>query len=624
MRQMLAHLPSFAVMIDRERRFVWVNRLDETLTAEQVIGHKLDEFQHPDSLEQTVAALEQAFESGEHSTYQARAYGQGETETWYSTTIVPLPADSEGRQFALLLTVDVTERHRAEQALRDSESRFRKLTEASPDFIGMVDRDKRLIYVNRDPIGVSGIAMSDAPGALITDFVHEDERDRVLEVYERAFATGELGTYEARGALGEHTFEVRVIPMPTEGQAAEALVHAIDVTDARAASAERAKLEAQLQRAQRLETVGQLAGGVAHDFNNLLMVIQGNLESAIFAAKEGDDPLPDLERIDRAVERASNMTHRLLTIGRRQPRRPKRFELVEFCRETIQLLDRMMPESIVIKLSAGARRFPVQADRAEMQQVLINLCLNARDAIADVGTISVSVAELPSRADATSWVALRVADSGAGMDEATRQRAIEPFFTTKAAGKGSGLGLAMVHSIVTSNGGTFHLESQLGKGTTATLVLPQAEETTRPSTPPGAISSEREPKCKVLLAEDDADVRGAVVRMLERAGHEVIPAGDGQEAVELFRRHHASIPVAILDVVMPIMGGKDAYEQMININPRVRVLFSTGYAADALPQAFVESHQLRVIAKPYRAGTLLAAVREALEATASGPSNNPG
>ena len=615
MRQMLEHLPYFAVMIDRARRFVWVNRLDSTLDLSQVIGRRVDEFIHEEAAKVAVVAIERAFSEGVVVSYEARAYGEGEMETWYGSTVVPLPLDARGEQHALLLSVDVSERHRAERALRESERRFRRLTEASPDFIAIIDRDQVVRYLNRDASMHTGYPPDEVVGRRLTELVAPDDVERVRSTAEHVLVHQEPGACEARPLASESVFEVRVTPLQTQAGVQQALVIATDVTERRREAAQRAALEAQLRQAQKLETVGQLAGGVAHDFNNLLTVIQSGLEFAMDAIKAGTDPSADLLSIGAAADRASDMTRRLLTIGRRQPHQPITFDLGALSRETMALLGRMIPESIAVELQVSDERLHVWADRAELEQVLINLCVNARDAIDGIGKIRVTVAGVAAPKGPTDrWVALSVADTGCGMSESVASHLFEPFFTTKPAGRGTGLGLSMAHAIVSSYGGLLRVETAEGRGTTMTVLLPSADG---PSDVLERQASVELAQCasrgEILVAEDEPSVRQIAVRTLAQAGFDVLEASNGREAVELFARNAEKIRLVLIDAIMPVLGGVDAYEEMRRIHPNVRVLFASGYAPDlATSEHAVPA--LRFLHKPYGPAALLSAVREALDA----------
>lgn len=612
MRQMLEHLPFFAIMVDRTRRFVWVNRLDPTLTPDQVLGQYVDQFIHPESLPTTIETIERAFTRREIGHYEARAYGEGQVNTWYGTTVVPLPPNENGDERALLLSNDVTKQHLAEEALQASEQRFRVLTESSPDLIAIVDHEQRVLYLNRAPAAETGLRVADVISKTIRELTHRDQGDLAESTVARVLKSGEPGRYEAQGALDDRSYVCRVIRISPENESPKALITTTDVTAQRRADAEREVLEAQLQQSQKLEAIGQLAGGVAHDFNNLLLVIQNHVEFAGNALAAGGDPRPELAAIMTAAERAQEVTQGLLTIGRRQPRKAQVFDLSELVVSSMRLWRRMIPESIDVDLDLMDIAF-IDADRTQIEQVLMNLCLNARDAITGTGRIQVRVTRRDLEDELQQgWLSLIVHDTGSGMAPATLARAFEPFFTTKPPGKGSGLGLSMVHSLTTQNGGRLSIESASGKGTKVCISFPEVAQHVKSDAQPAPMRVVSKQSGTILVTEDDALVRGIVVRVLHEAGYRVLEAANGQEAVDLFISQQAHIDLVILDAVMPGLGGKEAYERIIQLRPGAKVLFSSGYSAEALPESFLKAHGIVVLAKPYRPTTLLTAVERAL------------
>lgn len=610
LRQMLEHLPFFAIMIDRERRFVWVNRLDPTLSPEQVLGQHVDDFIHPEWLPLAIKTIERAFDEGVIGHYEARAYGEGAVSTWYGTTVVPLPPNEHGAARALLLSNDVTKQHLAEEALHASEQRFRLLTEASPDLIAIVDQEQRLLYLNRDPPNEEGMQRHDVLGKTMAELTHPEHAAEAKATIAHVLESGVAGSFEGRSAIGDRTYVCRVICLSKGPEGARALITATDVTAQRQADRERADLEVQLQQSQKLEALGQLAGGVAHDFNNLLLVILNRAEFARTAVEQGADPSPELAAIVAAANRAQEVTRGLLTIGRKQPRRARAFDLTDLVRRSTQLLRHTIPESISVVLDLPEKSSQVHADPTQIEQVLMNLCLNARDAIDGHGTVRIRIAPAPADEDsARGWVELSVRDSGRGMDPPTLARAFEPFFTTKPAGEGTGLGLSMVHSLALQNGGRVSIESALGEGTSVQILLPAAVFDAEVAPPRSErIVGLRPDKGTILVAEDEELVRQIVVRVLTRAGFRVLEAANGRQAIDAFREHRSTIDLVILDAVMPDVGGKGAYEAIVQMAPEAKVLLSSGYAADALPEPFLQDRGLRMLPKPYRPKELLEAV----------------
>ncbi len=396
-----------------------------------------------------------------------------------------------------------------------------------------------------------------------------------------------------------------------------------DLTAHRRAEDQRVALESQLRQAQKMEAVGQLAGGVAHDFNNLLVVIKGHSALALKKVERESRLDYHLTQVDQAADKAAAMTRQLLAISRRQELKAADLSLNEVVSNLLEILRRSLGENIELRLETCPTDSIVRIDRGQIEQVIFNLCLNARDAVDEQGHLTVRTdsidldarfCEQRSWAREGSWERLTVSDDGCGMDEETLSHVFEPFFTTKEAGKGTGLGLATVYGVVEQHDGFLHVESELGTGTTVEVYLPrigpgeQPEDSGAPidKTPVARGGSEA-----ILVAEDDALVRQVVVNVLEKAGYTVLRARDGAEAVKVFAANARRISMVMIDLVMPVMGGCTAREHILEVRPGTRFLFTTGYASDSGDLATLKDVPL--ILKPYSNETLLKRVREVLD-----------
>ncbi len=402
------------------------------------------------------------------------------------------------------------------------------------------------------------------------------------------------------------------------------LIVATDIT-------ERQRLSRQLEQVQRLESLGQLAGGVAHDFNNLLGVI---LNYAAFVhdelrAEDGERwemARADVEQIEQAARRATDLTHQLLAFARREVIHPEVISLNESVRSTRELLRRTLGEHIRLSAVLEDDLWPVLADPGQMEQILVNLAVNARDAMPGGGRLLIETANVDvdeSYASARPelepgrYVRLRVSDDGGGMDTATLERAFEPFFTTKPKGEGTGLGLATIYGIVRQAGGRIRLYSEKGFGTTCTVMLPATSE----RAPAARVPEEPEQTGHgelVLVVEDEDGIREVARRVLERSDYQVLTAPDGPEALELVRDHDGPIDLPITDVIMPRMMGHELAGEIAALRPSTRIMFMSGYAqplvgsSQGLPEGTI------LIEKPFTGRSLLAKVREALAAPAPG------
>jgi PAS domain S-box-containing protein len=388
------------------------------------------------------------------------------------------------------------------------------------------------------------------------------------------------------------------------------------------AQIERDHLQTQLQQSQRLEVLGQLAGGVAHDFNNLLAVI---LNYAAFVAEEiaarPDEELAaaarDVVQIQRAAERAARLTHQLLAFARREVVKPLVLDLNDVVREVEQLLNRTIGEDVVLITDLADGLCPVLADTGQVEQVLMNLAVNARDAMGGGGTLTIETANIigtMSGRDA-GGVMLRVSDTGAGMSAGIAEHVFEPFYTTKADGSGTGLGLATVYGIVTQAGGTIRLKSREGVGTTFTIVLPVTDEVAVPVEAPAPF--ERLPQGEtILVVEDEEALREVTERIFTRGGYRVITAASGVEALALAERHDGDIHLLVTDVVMPIMLGKEVAERIRAIKPGIEVLYMSGYARPVLASQGRLDRDVNLIEKPFSAETLVETAGRILNARA--------
>ncbi len=370
-----------------------------------------------------------------------------------------------------------------------------------------------------------------------------------------------------------------------------------------------ARAEEHLRQAQRLEAVGQLAGGIAHDFNNLLAVIF-SYTGFLRTAAEGQPWLEDVDEIDKAARRAAELTQQLLMFSRRDLARPDVMDVRALIADRQRLLQRTLSDDIEVVLDIPSRPLLVRADSVELDQVVMNLSVNARDAMPDGGTLTFALDEIPGEGDQVN-IRLRVTDTGTGMDPEVTDHAFEPFFTTKEVGRGTGLGLATVYGIVTRWGGSVALRSAPGEGTTVTVLLPGTDErlpdvTGEPQ--PGASRGHG----TVLLVEDEESVRKASRRILAEAGFEVVEAANGQEALDLFAEHH--VDVLVSDVVMPGgLSGPDLAEQLRLINPVLPVVFASGYGRDHLARRGPLPSGTQLLRKPFQAETLVDAVRRSLD-----------
>jgi nitrogen-specific signal transduction histidine kinase len=393
-----------------------------------------------------------------------------------------------------------------------------------------------------------------------------------------------------------------------------------DITERKQAQEERERLEVQLRQAQKMEAVGQLAGGVAHDFNNLLQVILGNNEMAIAASGPNEAVGEHLQEIKSAAERAGSLVRQLLTFSRRVPLRLEPLNLETIIFDLGRMLRRLIGEHIDLDMGTAKSLHAIYADRGQIEQVFVNLCVNARDAMPDGGRIVIRVENTP-RCDAAfdcqihppplGFVRLTVSDNGVGMAKEIQEHIFEPFFTTKEVGKGTGLGLSTVYSILQRHEGHLHLTSEPGRGTFFQLYFPAKKPVATQEAAVNLASPAPGEGEMILLAEDEEMVRNLAVRVLGKGGYQVLAASDGEMALRIFEQHGARIRLAVLDVLMPRKNGSAVFRALKLANPELPCLFTTGYSYGALEQEHLPA-DTPIIQKPYLPAELLRQVQAIL------------
>ncbi|HET9467711.1 MAG TPA: ATP-binding protein [Vicinamibacterales bacterium] len=505
----------------------------------------------------------------------------------------------------------------AEKAL--SESRLRAVINAEPACVKLVSQEGRLLDMN--PAGLAMIGAKDRSqvlGQSIITLVHPDDRSRFIDVHNSAYggvpASGEYRIFGLSGG-GERWVESHAVPFDIAAGVRAVLSVTSDIT-------ERKRLEEQLRQSQKMEAVGRLAGGIAHDFNNLLTVIGGYTETAL-AELPTDAPTAALLReVRRAAESAASLTRRLLMFSRRQIVRLTPLDLNAVVADVEQLLKRTLGEDIEIVAKLPANLRAIQGDDTQIQQVLMNLAVNARDAMPRGGTLTIETANVARRSSSgassssgagSGLVELRVTDTGCGMNEATKARIFEPFFTTKELGRGAGLGLATVYAIVQGMGGAIHVSSDPGRGTTFIIQFPESAvpvEIEAPSVP--APPADLHGTETIMVVEDDDTVRTLTADVLKNAGYVVLEASGPAAALEMAEGGTSAIHLLLSDVIMPGFDGVELSKRFHKSHPHTPVLFMSGYSDDTMARHGLTVDQYELLSKPFSTINLLRKVREAL------------
>jgi len=505
----------------------------------------------------------------------------------------------------------------SEERLIESEERYRTSIENSNDGVAIVKGDRH-IYVNRKFVEIFGYDSADEIiGQPVTVTVHPDDRERVAEINrKRQVDGGAPSRYEFKGIRKNGdvvTVEVSATKTTYSGESIS-LVYLRDVT-------ERRSLEAQLVHAQKMEAVGQLAGGVAHDFNNILTAIIG-YGSLLHMKMKEDEPLRVYaEHILASAQKATHLTQSLLAFSRKQILNPVPANVNDILLNVRRLLSRTIGEDIELVTVAKENHLTILADVVQMEQVLMNLAINARDAMPDGGTLTIEIASfhmdqafvrLSNLGKPGRYVRISVSDTGIGMDEKTKERIFEPFFTTKEVGKGTGLGLSMVYGIVNQHNGFLQVFSEPHRGTRFEIYLPlikaATEEERKNEDIPFLVGSG-----VILMAEDDTTVRQLTKQVLEDAGYTVIEAFDGEDVIAKFNENRDRVDLLLLDTVMPKKDGKEAYETISRICPTVKALFMSGYSEDIIHKRGILQKGLNFVAKPVAPNALLKKIKEVLD-----------
>jgi PAS domain S-box-containing protein len=494
---------------------------------------------------------------------------------------------------------------------------YRALFDGNPSPILVFDSETlRIVDANDAALLAYGYAREEFLGLTIEDIRPPEDLAHLRECLanrDKGYPGGKTSRHRKRDGT---IMEVQVFGLAVQFAGRRARLSIIqDVSHQR-------RLEEQLRHSQKLEAAGLLAGGIAHDFNNLLSIVLGSSELARRAVGAGRSPAEELESISSAASRAAELTRKLLAFSRKQVMKMRPLELNQALAEFARLLQRVVGEDIALEFRASASPLVVRADTSQLEQVLLNLCTNARHAMPKGGRLVIETQRAAFDEDFVQrnpwarvgeYAELRVSDSGEGMDEPTRRHIFEPFFTTKK--DGTGLGLAVVHGIVQQHEGCVDVESAPGAGTTMHVYLPLTQEGPPTEVAHGEAGTlPRRGHELVLVAEDERPLRNLISLSLKELGYEVLTAADGEEATRVFEANRGRIAVVILDVVMPKLGGPEALARMRAIDPNVRAVLTTGYAPDSdYLSELAEAESLTVLPKPFALDELGRKVREMLD-----------
>jgi len=549
----------------------------------------------------------------------AECIKSGAADYVLKTNLIRLPSAVRG---ALAFAHSQADKQAAESALRISERRFRALVEESWDAIALFGPDGTILYGSPATTRLLGYELAEFVGRNAMELIHPDDRSAVLLRLEEVTTEPRRRVQVAARVQhknGHWRHLEGVLTNLLDDPSIRAIVNNYrDVTDRRI-------LEEQVILAQKMEAIGRLAGGVAHDFNNILTAIGGYTDLLLADLAPDDKRRRDVEEIHRAADRAAALTHQLLAFSRRQVLQPKVISLNALVPDIEKMLRRLIGEDILFATVLHPKAGNVRADPGQLEQVIVNLAVNARDAMPKGGRLTIETRNVELDESYTAdhpnvkpghYVMLAVTDTGVGMNEETRARIFEPFFTTKVRGKGTGLGLATVYGIVQQTGGHIWPYSEPEQGTTMRVYLPRVGEPADPiehpiETTPIALRGTE----TILLVEDEAPVRSITRQLLQRNGYTVLEASDGQTALALVdgAQQGTHVDLLLTDVIMPGMSGRELAAELMARRPALRVLFMSGYTDDAVVRHGMLEPGLAYLEKPFRPPTLLRKVREVLQ-----------
>jgi two-component system cell cycle sensor histidine kinase/response regulator CckA len=516
---------------------------------------------------------------------------------------------------------------RAEDALRESENRFRVLANGAPVVLFVNDTSGGVQFVNRSYCEYFGITPEQVEGGKWKPLVHPDDTDQYLEsflgaVQEQAPFRGELRVRRGDGAWRS----AETIAEPRRSSSGEYLGHVgiiTDLTEQKEAERERVRLQDALFNSQKLESVGRLAGGVAHDFNNMLAIILGNLDLALL--DRDADPRGYLVNAHDAAQRSARLTGQLLAFARRQPIVPRPLDINMAMTVLVPILTRLIGENIQLVWQPNPTLWNATIDSTQFDQMLTNLCINARDAISTVGQVHLFASNTRvteayrtshGRAVPGEYVRVVVRDDGSGMNEEEMRHLFEPFFSTKRVGDGSGLALATVYGAVQQNNGFLEVTSAPGAGTTFEIFLPRlvnAKVSDLSKASQGTVVSSEDPGQTILVVEDEPVLSRTVTRMLEASGFQVLAATSPREAIRVAAVQGGAIDLLLTDVIMPEMNGLDLADKLRSMVPGLNVLYMSGYTADIITEHTARDPNMVLIDKPFSMEKLTSTVRGVLQ-----------
>ncbi len=623
-RQLVEHSP-FAIVVHYKGIIEYINPAAvELLKApgpEDLIGKSVMEFVHPDYQEVVRQRMQKMARNREPLDLLHEKLIRMDGSI-IDAEVMALPVTFNGRPAAQVVIRDITRQVQIEEELKRREEQFRLLIENASDIIAIVDANGQLRYRSPSVRTLLGYEPDDVQNMSVFDLIHPEDihrtRNEFIRILRQDGAISPFLRFRIRHKNGEwRTLEAVAKNLLNDPAIQGIVVNARDVTD-------RLILEEQLYQSQKMEAIGRLAGGIAHDFNNLLTAIQGYADLLLHSLNHGDSLREDVEEIARATQRATALTRQLLTFSRKQILKPRIIHLNKIIEDMENMLGRLIGEHIDLIIRTSPDLHAVKADPSQIEQVILNLAVNARDAMPQGGKLIIETQNvilddlyISRHKEMTpgEYVMLAFTDTGVGMDHITRERAFEPFFTTKERGKGTGLGLSLVYGIVKQSGGSIFVYSERGLGTTIKIYLPRArKEKSLEETQTINLANLRGEET-ILVVEDEDLLRDLARRVLESYGYHVLDAQNGEEALRLSQSFKARIHLLLTDVVLPKMNGRQLAERLGQERPGMKVLYMSGYTDDVILTRDIIDKRSEFLQKPFTTEMLVQKIRKILDKT---------
>jgi PAS domain S-box-containing protein len=624
-RNLIMHSPD-AIMINLQERVILVNnecmRLFGARSADDLIGKSPYDLFHPGFHEQIRERIHRGRDLGEPVPLMEEKIIRLDGGI-VDVEVLAAPFPSGATNAIHVILRDITERKRVEEALRDTETRYRLLFEHSPDGIVIIDPDTaRPLEFNETAYRQLGYSREEFARLSISDFEAAETREETLARIAKVIQEGR-NDFETRHRTRQGEIRDILVTAQIIEILGRSVYHCVwrDITERKRAEQETASLQDQLRQSQKVEAIGQLAGGISHDFNNLMTIIQGNAHLSLMDLQKGDPLRANIEEIRDAAKRAADLTRQLLAFSRKQILDMRVLDLNQVLHRLDKMLRRVIGEDIELTMFLPESIWKVKADPGQIEQVIMNLSVNARDAMPEGGKLTIETANVeldeeyarkhiavqPGR-----YVMLSVSDTGVGMTPEVREKIFEPFFTTKERGKGTGLGLSTVYGIVKQSGGNIWVYSEPGQGTTFKIYLSQVDEPLEEQKEE-AVGEVLQGHETILIVEDEDAVRKFAVRVLKKQGYKVLDAPDGGKAFTLCEEFKEPIHLILTDVVMPGMSGRKLADRLKAIHPEIKVLYMSGYTDNAILHHGILEPGINFIQKPFTVENLPRKVREVLD-----------